>query len=230
VTENLLQSGEVHLGGMKRQVVVFFSDIRGFTQFSESRTPEEVVSMLNEYFTVMVEIIERNGGVVDKFIGDAIMAVWGTPTSTGDDAYLSVKACLEMRQGLLDLNQLRLSRGEEPLRIGMGLHAGEAISGTVGSENRMEFTVIGDAVNNASRIEAATKAFGTDLLLSQDMARLVQGRILMTEAGEVEVKGKNAAQRLFKVRGFIVADGSFQEIKTPFSDYDAEGAEKVKLV
>lgn len=230
VTENLLQSGDVQLGGMRRQVVVFFSDIRGFTQFSENRTPEEVVSMLNEYFTVMVEIIERNGGVVDKFIGDAIMAVWGTPTSTGDDAFMAVKACLEMRKGLLDLNQLRLSRGEEPLKIGMGLHAGEAISGTVGSENRMEFTVIGDAVNNASRIEAATKAFGADLLLSQDMARLVQGRVMLTEAGEVEVKGKTTAQRLYKVRGFIASDGSLQEIKTPFSDYDAEGAEKVKLV
>ena len=230
VTENLLQSGDVRLGGMRKQVVVFFSDIRGFTHFSESRTPEEVVSMLNEYFTVMVDVIEKNGGVVDKFIGDAIMAVWGTPTSTGDDAFMAAKACLEMRKGLLNLNQLRLSRGDEPLKIGMGLHIGDAISGTVGSENRMEFTVIGDTVNNASRIEAATKAFGTDLLISQDMARLLQGRIMMTEAGAVDVKGKSESQRLYKVRGFISPDGAMQEIKTPFSEYDPEAGDKVKLV
>jgi adenylate cyclase len=229
VTENLLSSGEVKLGGMRKQVVVFFSDIRGFTQFSETRTPEDVVSMLNEYFSSMVRIIEQNGGVVDKFIGDAIMAVWGTPTSTGDDAYMAAKACLEMRRALLDLNQLRMSRGEEPIKIGMGLHCGETISGTVGSENRMEFTVIGDTVNSASRIEAATKAFGTDLLISQEMARLLQGRVLMTEAGDVTVKGKSGTQRLFKVRGFLLPDGTSQEVKTPFSDYDAEAAEKVKL-
>ena len=229
VTENLLNSGEVKLGGMRKQVVVFFSDIRGFTQFSETRTPEDVVSMLNEYFSVMVRIIEQNGGIVDKFIGDAIMAVWGTPTSTGDDAYMAVKACLEMRRALLDLNQLRLSRGEEPIKIGMGLHCGETISGTVGSENRMEFTVIGDTVNSASRIEAATKAFGADLLLSQDMARQLQGRILMSEAGDVSVKGKSGMQRLFKVRGFINPDGTTHEISTPFSDYQAEAADKIKI-
>lgn len=230
VTENLLQSGEVQLGGMRKQVVVFFSDIRGFTQFSETRTPEDVVSMLNEYFSVMVRIIEQNGGIVDKFIGDAIMAVWGTPSSTGDDAYMATKACLEMRKGLLELNQRRLARGEEPIKIGMGLHCGETISGTVGSDNRMEFTVIGDTVNNASRIEAATKAFGTDLLVSQDMARLLQGRIMLSEAGEVEVKGKATAQRLYKVRGFVMPDGSLEEVKTPFSDFEPEGAEKVKVL
>jgi adenylate cyclase len=134
-----------------------------------------------------------------------------------------------MRRALLDLNQLRMSRGEEPIKIGMGLHCGETISGTVGSENRMEFTVIGDTVNSASRIEAATKAFGTDLLISQEMARLLQGRVLMTEAGDVTVKGKSGTQRLFKVRGFLLPDGTSQEVKTPFSDYDAEAAEKVKL-
>jgi adenylate cyclase len=230
VTENLLQSGEVSLGGMKKKVCVFFSDIRGFTSFSETRTPEEVVSMLNEYFTVMVKIINDNGGVVDKFIGDAIMAVWGTPQTTGDDPFYAVKACLEMRIGLLNLNERRMARGEQPIKIGMGLHYGDTISGTVGSEDRMEFTVIGDTVNMASRIESSTKAFGTDLLLSEDLAKNVAGRVILEEAGSAEVKGKSEALKFYKVRGFIMPDGTHQEIRTVYSDYEAEKADKVKVV
>jgi adenylate cyclase len=230
VTENLLQSGEVSLGGMKKKVCVFFSDIRGFTSFSETRTPEAVVSMLNEYFTVMVKIINDNGGVVDKFIGDAIMAVWGTPQTTGDDPFNAVKACLEMRVGLLQLNERRIARGEEPIKIGMGLHYGDTISGTVGSEDRMEFTVIGDTVNMASRIESSTKAFGTDLLLSEDLAKNVEGRVILEEAGSAEVKGKTEPLKFYKVRGLIMPDGSRQEIRTIYSDYEAEKADKVKVV
>ena len=230
VTENLLQSGEVKLGGMKKTACVFFSDIRGFTSFSESRTPEQVVGMLNEYFTVMVKIINDNGGVVDKFIGDAIMAVWGPPQTTGDDPYNAVKACLEMRLGLLTLNDTRIARGEEPIKIGMGLHYGDLISGTVGSQDRMEFTVIGDTVNMASRIEASTKAFGTDLLLSDDMAKNVAGRVMLEEAGSAEVKGKAEPLKFFKVRGFIDSDGKEIPITTAYSDYEAEKADKVKIV
>ena len=230
VTESLLESGEVQLGGMRKKVCVFFSDIRGFTSFSETRTPEQVVSMLNEYFTVMVKIINDNGGVVDKFIGDAIMAVWGTPQTTGDDPFNAVKACLEMRIGLLQLNELRIARGEEPIKIGMGLHYGDTISGTVGSEDRMEFTVIGDTVNLASRIESSTKAFGTDLLLSEDLAKNVEGRVILEEAGSAEVKGKSEPLKFYKVRGLIMPDGSRRDISTPYSDYEAEKADKVKVV
>jgi len=186
--------------------------------------------MLNEYFTVMVKIINDNGGVVDKFIGDAIMAVWGTPQTTGDDPFYAVKACLEMRIGLLNLNERRMARGEQPIKIGMGLHYGDTISGTVGSEDRMEFTVIGDTVNMASRIESSTKAFGTDLLLSEDLAKNVAGRVILEEAGSAEVKGKSEALKFYKVRGFIMPDGTHQEIRTVYSDYEAEKADKVKVV
>jgi adenylate cyclase len=215
---------------MKKTACVFFSDIRGFTSFSETRTAEQVVSMLNEYFTVMVKIINDNGGVVDKFIGDAIMAVWGTPQTTGDDPYNAVKACLEMRLGLLALNETRMARGEEPIKIGMGLHYGDLISGTVGSQDRMEFTVIGDTVNMASRIESSTKAFGTDLLLSDDLAKNVAGRVMLEEAGSAEVKGKSEPLKFFKVRGFIGPDGRETPITTPYSDFEAEKADKVKVV
>lgn len=228
VTEDLLK-GDLQLGGSKKTVTVFFSDVRDFTKFSEGHTPEEVVSMLNEYFQIMVSIINKNGGIVDKFIGDAIMAVWGAPNSTERDPQNAVKACLEMRQALQELNNLRESRGQGPLKIGIGLHRGEAISGTVGSSERMEYTVIGDTVNQASRIESSTKAFGTDFLLSDSLAEFVKDEFIVQEAGKVEVKGKSEPLRLYKVVGYYDENRNPVIVRTPFSDYEAEAADKVKM-
>lgn len=228
VTEDLMK-GDLQLGGSKREVVVFFSDIRDFTKFSEGHTPEEVVDMLNEYFQIMVGIINRNGGVVDKFIGDAIMAVWGAPNSTPEDPQKAVKACLEMRSALEKLNEARHGRGKSAIKIGMGLHFGEAISGTIGSDERMEYTVIGDTVNQASRIEASTKAFGTDLLISDTLFEAVKSGFIIEEAGKVEVKGKSQPLILFKVRGYVDASGQQVLIKTAYSDYEAVDADKVKM-
>lgn len=228
VTEDLLK-GDLQLGGSKKSVTVFFSDIRDFTKFSEGHTPEEVVDMLNEYFAIMVKIINANGGVVDKFIGDAIMAVWGVPTPGPQDAEHAVRACLHMRKALNDLNELRISRGQVPIKIGMGLHCGEAISGTIGSEERMEYTVIGDTVNQASRIESSTKAFGTDLLLSEDLMSKVGESFVAEEAGSVEVKGKSEPLRLFKVRGFYDDNHEPVMVRTPYSDYESGHADKVKI-
>lgn len=205
ITENLL-SQEVSVGGTRKEVTVFFSDIRGFTKFSEGHTPEEVVTMLNEYFAVMVKIINDHGGVVDKFIGDAIMAVWGVPQPTPQDTENAMKACLAMRKGLKELNQSRLERGLVEIHIGMGLHAGPAISGTIGSEERMEFTVIGDTVNVTSRIESSTKHFEVDLLVSDEVyARLndqdnstLSQQFKFELAGDIEVKGKSLPLRLYK--------------------------------
>ncbi|MBM4251526.1 MAG: HAMP domain-containing protein [Deltaproteobacteria bacterium] len=230
VTESLLANDQVSIGGTKRAVVVLFSDIRSFTSYSESRKPEEVVSMLNEYFGYMVNVIHKNHGVVDKFIGDAIMAVWGAPQSTGDDTYHAVRAAIDMRLALADLNKIRIGRGEDPIMIGAGLHCGEAISGTIGSENRMEYTVIGNTVNTTSRIEASTKAFGADLLISEDLANKVKERFMIELAGKTEVKGRSEVLSLFKVKGTIAADGKKDIVSTPYSDYEAEAADKVKLV
>jgi adenylate cyclase len=231
VTDDLLAGDQVGLGGTKKQVAVFFSDIRGFTAFSEKKTPEQVVSMLNEYFQEMVRVINARGGVVDKFIGDAIMAVWGAPKSTGNDAVQAVTACIEMRLALDELNKRRQARGDIPIKIGMGLHYGEAISGTIGSDDRMEYTVIGDTVNMASRIEASTKAFGTDLLLSDDIAKQIESHFILELAGSAEVKGKSEPLKFFKVRGYI--DPNTNEkitVATPWSDYEAEKSEKVHVV
>ncbi|MFP5518756.1 MAG: adenylate/guanylate cyclase domain-containing protein [Bdellovibrionia bacterium] len=228
ITEDLINK-DIGLGGQNKEVVVFFSDIRGFTAFSEKRKPEEVVAMLNEYFAVMVSIINRHGGVVDKFIGDAIMAIWGAPKESDKDAYNAVRACLEMRKSLEELNAKREARGEPPIAIGMGLHAGRAISGTIGSDERMEFTVIGNTVNTASRIEASTKAFGTDLLISDDVLTRVGEEFKIDFAGAAEVKGRSEALKMYKVRGYKAENGEFVEIKTAWSDYEPEKADKVKI-
>lgn len=228
VTDDLLQ-GDIGVGGARKEVVVFFSDIRGFTAFSENRAPEEVVEMLNEYFAVMVSLINKHHGVVDKFIGDAIMAIWGAPKTTGKDAAWAVRACLEMRRGLETLNQKRIARGQPAINIGMGLHAGSAISGTIGSDERMEYTVIGNTVNTGSRIEASTKAFGADLLISESVYEMVKDDFLIELAGAAEVKGRTDAIKMYKVRGYKDESGNMVEVKTPYSDYEAEKADKVKI-
>jgi adenylate cyclase len=228
VTEDLMK-GDLALGGSKKTVVVFFSDIRDFTKFSEGHTPEEVVDMLNEYFQIMVGIINKNGGIVDKFIGDAIMAVWGAPSGTPEDPQKAVRACVDMRSALEKLNESRGERGKIPIKIGMGLHFGEAISGTIGSDERMEYTVIGDTVNQAARIEASTKAFGTDLLISDALFEAIKEQFIIEEAGKVEVKGKSQPLTLFKVRGYLDENGQQVLVRTKYSDYEAGHDDKVKV-
>jgi adenylate cyclase len=227
VTEELLKN-EIKLGGKRKEVTVFFSDIRGFTDFSEGHTPEEIVSMLNEYFEVMVHIINKNGGVVDKFIGDAIMAIWGVPHKGENDITCAVTACLQMRVALGELNQSRIDRNLTPIKIGMGLHTGEAISGQIGSSERMEFTVIGDAVNTASRIEGSTKSFGTDLLISKEVTEKLGDTFLIEKAGEAKVQGKTENLILFKVNG-VIEDGVERIIATPYSSYEAVEDKKSKV-
>lgn len=228
VAEDLINK-DIGVGGQSKDVVVFFSDIRGFTAFSEKRSPEEVVEMLNEYFGVMVQLINKHGGVVDKFIGDAIMAVWGAPQSNPQDAHNAVRACLEMRRALESLNEKRIARNQPPINIGMGLHAGRAISGTIGSDERMEYTVIGNTVNTASRIEASTKAFGADLLITDSVIELVGEAYKVELAGAAEVKGRSEALKMYKVRGYKAEDGSWVDVRTPYSDYEPEKADKIKV-
>lgn len=228
ITEDLL-SNDIGVGGQNKLVTVFFSDIRGFTAFSESRTPEEVVEMLNEYFQVMVSIINKFGGVVDKFIGDAIMAVWGAPKGTEHDTQNAVRACLEMRKALADLNQKRKERGQGPILIGMGLHTGRAISGTIGSQERMEYTVIGDTVNMTSRIEASTKAFGADLLVSEAVYEKVKEEFEFELGGEATVKGKSEPLKLYRVRAYKdMETGEFVTVETEYSQFAKEKDDKVK--
>ncbi|MEZ0391863.1 MAG: adenylate/guanylate cyclase domain-containing protein [Pseudobdellovibrionaceae bacterium] len=223
VAEDILKNN-IGVGGQNKEVTVFFSDIRGFTDFSDQHAPEEVVEMLNEYFEIMVRIINRNHGVVDKFIGDAIMAVWGAPQSSEKDTSHALKACLEMRQALAALNNKREARGQMPLLIGMGLHTGPVISGTIGSTERLEYTVIGDTVNLTSRIESATKEFGLDLLVSESIYTKLQTEFLMEPIGEVQLRGKSEPMNLYKVLAYKSPDGEWIEVKTSWSDYGGSEA------
>ena len=228
ITEDLLK-GDVGLGGSRKDVVVFFSDIRDFTKFSEGHTPEEVVEMLNEYFQIMVGIVVANHGVVDKFVGDAMMAIWGAPQTTGHDEECAVRACLQMRAELEKLNAIRVERGQTEIKIGMGLHAGPAISGTIGSTERMEYTVIGDTVNMASRVESSTKAFGSDLLVTEALVEKTKERFVFDYAGAAEVKGKSEPIKMYKVRGYLNENGETVLVRTKYSDYEAGDADKVKI-
>jgi adenylate cyclase len=157
------------------------------------------------------------------------MAVWGVPKGGEQDPFSAVRAGLEMRRGLEDLNRLRAERGQTPIRFGAGIHAGFAISGNIGSDERMEYTVIGDTVNTAARIEASTKAFGTDLLISGEVLDLVKDKFVIEEAGRVEVKGKTDPLCLYRVRGYVEDDGTVVAIRTEFSDFEAGEDAKVKV-
>lgn len=220
-------SGELKLGGERKSAAVFFSDVRGFTALSEGMDPEALVKILNRYMTRMVRVILDHGGIVDKYVGDAIMAVWGVPLSKPGDVERAIRACLGMRASLGELNAELINEGIKPLKIGMGLNFGPLISGNIGSEERMEYTVIGDTVNTASRIESLTKEFGTDLLISREVLEQVGGKFVVEKAHEAKVKGKSEPLAVYKVHGFIDESGKEVRIETPYSSYAAEKSDKV---
>jgi len=151
---------------------------------------QAVVALLNEYFTEMVGIIMRNGGVVDKYIGDAVMAVFGAPVPAADDAVRAVRAAVEMHGALERLNQRLTARGLPALRAGIGIHTGEVVAGNIGSEQRMEYTVIGDAVNLASRLESSTKDLGVPILISEATCRAAGERVRTRPVERITVKGR----------------------------------------
>lgn len=200
IAERVLR-GEIALGGERKNVAIFFSDIRNFTAISEKLEPEEVVEFLNQYMTRMVNCVNATRGVVDKYIGDAIMAVWGAPVTTGNDTENAIDAALAMRRELLLFNEGRGGDRKPVIKIGCGINTGPVLAGQIGSEERMEYTVIGDAVNLASRIETLTKPFGTDILISEDSYRLVRGMFRMVPMQKITVKGKTDPQQIYAVLG-----------------------------
>lgn len=198
----MVLSKDLKLGGERKNCAIFFSDIRNFTSISEKLSPEEVVEFLNEYMTLMVECIDMTFGVVDKFIGDAIMATWGATESFGNVVENSLNCAILMRRELIKFNK---NRGKDPkkpiIKIGCGINYGPAIAGQIGSENRLEFTVIGDAVNLASRIEALNKPFGTDILVSEEAISKVGDKYILEKMRPILVKGKEKPQNIFAVVG-----------------------------
>ena len=179
----------VKLGGDKRMVAVLFSDIRGFTALSETMNPDDMARLLSEYFTEMVECVFRHGGTLDKFIGDAVMAQWGAPLGEPDDADRAMRAAVDMMRSLADLNRQWRAEFRPELKIGIGLNFGEAFAGNIGSERRLEFTVIGDTVNTASRLCGA--ADGGEILLSEPFKLAMRDTMPMTQHAPMELKGKS---------------------------------------
>lgn len=201
VAERVLADRDrLKLGGDRQMVAVLFSDIRNFTTISENSTAEEIVGMLNEYFTRMMEPVFRYEGMLDKFIGDAMMAVFGAPVARANDAERAVMAALEMRRVLARYNRLRVSRGQEPIQTGIGITKGEAITGNIGSEQRMDYTVIGDTVNVASRLEGLTKGYEYKILINDQVYEEVKEKIACVDLGYAMVKGKGEGVRIYGVR------------------------------
>jgi adenylate cyclase len=197
--------GELQLGGTRKVATIFFADIRSFTAISEKLSPEAVVEFLNAYMTRMVDCIEKTGGVVDKFIGDAIMGVWGAPVSAGsprDDALAAIRAMLMMRESLREFNADRGGPDTPFIHNGSGVNTGPCIAGQIGSLSRMEYTVIGDAVNLASRIEALNKPFGTDVLISEYTWDLVKDDVVAEAMPAIQVKGKTDPLVIYAVIKF----------------------------
>ncbi|MBI5393885.1 MAG: adenylate/guanylate cyclase domain-containing protein [Verrucomicrobia bacterium] len=195
------------LAPQERHLVVFFSDIRNFTTIFEKGDPKTLVELLNEYLSAMSLIVNRHGGTLDKYIGDAIMAFWGAPTSRGpqEDALRAISAALEMRKELGVLQRQWAEKNYPEIKIGIGIHAGTALVGEVGSQQRSEYTAIGDTVNTASRIEGINKETGTDLLISEAAYNLVKDRLKVRPAGEHALKGRTGHVRLYFVEGLADA-------------------------
>lgn len=192
------QEGSVQLGGSKRRVAVLFSDIRGFTSLSETMIPDEIATLLTEYFTVMVEIVFEHGGTLDKFIGDALMALWGAPIAHEDDADRATHAAVAMQRALERLNDEWGRKGRPRLSVGIGISQGEVFAGNIGSDRRLEYTVIGDAVNTAARL--CSEAGPGEILIAEPLFR----ELATPPPGEtlepLPLKGKANAVGVYRVK------------------------------
>jgi len=198
IVERILASpDQIHLGGESQVATVLFSDIRGFTRMAEKMEPHQVVELLNEYFTEMTDLIFENGGTLDKYLGDGILAVFGAPIARPDDAARSVKTAIEMQRALVHLNQNWQARGQPPLRVGIGVNTGQVTAGNIGSTKRMDYTVIGDAVNLASRLCA--KAAGGQILVSESTHARLDPTLPATKLKPVLVKGKEAPVEVYEI-------------------------------
>jgi len=219
IMDHLLeQPGDIKMGGSERPVTTLFSDIRDYTKFSEGLKPSEVVRQLNIYFERMVACVNDNRGTLHKYIGDAIMAAWGdiAGASLGPekDAENAVRSALMMRHRLRELNVERKVEGLTPLRIGMGLnHGSDVLVGLIGASKRSEFTVMGDAVNTASRLEGVTKEYKTDLAIGETVYALVQDKFLVRTLGVIGVKGRSKPVKVYEV---------LDDVKNPVDQWPVE--------
>jgi adenylate cyclase len=211
IAARLLQTGTEILGGQSSLATVLFSDIRGFTTLTEEFGPQATVSLLNEYFTLMVDCIQLEGGMLDKFIGDAIMAVFGVPITREDDADRAVRTAVAMIHELNVYNHKRIAEARKPIDIGVGINTDTVVSGNIGSPKRMDYTVIGDGVNLASRLESACKQYHARILISEFTLRKLRGTYRVREIDRVIVKGKTQPVAIHEVLDYH-EEGTFPNI------------------
>jgi adenylate cyclase len=211
---------DVTLGGEEREVTVLFSDVRSFTTMCEALPPQEVLGTLNRYFTRMSAIVEAHGGVVDKYVGDAIMALFGAPLANPDDADRAMETALEMCEALDELNTQQQVRGYPAIKVGIGINTDIVIAGNMGSQSRLNYTVIGDGVNLASRLEGLTKTpeYATRIIISSTTLANAKGRYQTRPLGEVAVKGKQKPTEIYALLGRVVTPtakkvGTFADLK-----------------
>ncbi len=212
------------MAGRTIQAAVLFSDIRGFTTIASYLPPQELVQQLNEYLGKMVDVILAHKGTIDKFIGDAIMAEFGSPVSSGakEDAMNAIKAALGMRQALMELRQVWQSQGKIPFVNGIGINYGEFTVGNIGSPRRLEYAVIGDTVNVASRVEGMTRELGTDIAITDALYQLVKDEVEVVDCGDRELKGRVGAVHLYSVIGLKGQDQSlYQQVQQALRDNNA---------
>jgi len=202
IADRLVSAGAEVLGGKNVECTVLFSDIRDFTTLTEQLGAQGTVALLNEYFTLMVDCIQKEEGMLDKFIGDAIMAAFGIPEGHEDDADRAVRAAIAMIRSLETWNRQRIGEGKLPVNIGIGLNTDSVVSGNIGSKKRMDFTIIGDGVNLASRLESACKQYGTKILVSEFTVSKLQDTYRKREIDLVVVKGKTEPVSIYEILAF----------------------------
>ena len=199
LADQILKGGENILGGQSAIATILFSDIRDFTGLAEQLGAQDTVSLLNEYFTIMVECVQREGGMLDKFIGDAIMAAFGIPIAHNDDEDRGLRAAIAMMNELTAWNATLLARGKKPIDIGIGLNTDTVVSGNIGSPKRMDYTMIGDGVNLAARLESACKQYSARILMSENTYKRLRGTYCIREIDRVIVKGKTDTVAIYEV-------------------------------
>lgn len=202
VVESIMQNIEdLKLGGARRNMTVLFSDLRGFTSLSEGLKPEELVQILNRYLHEMTDIVFEEGGVLDKYIGDAVMAFWNAPFDQDDHAMRAVRTAIKMKEKLKEMNDKRVF-GDIQLRVGIGLNTGEMVVGNIGGERRYDYTVIGDSVNTASRTEGLCKPYGVEIIVTEYTKNELDDAFAFRRLDRVAVKGKKEPMRIYEVLGF----------------------------
>ena len=229
VAEIVRHKDDAKLAANRRRMTVLFSDIRGFTSMSEKMQPEEVVTFLREYLTVMTEAVFKHGGTVDKYIGDAIMALYNVPFEAPDHALRAVRTALEFQERLRPLAERFAAKHGGLLACGVGIHTGDAVVGTIGSEQRLEYTAIGDTINLGSRLEGLTKEFSVPIIISEATYAEVRDHFGARDLGEVTVKGKAIPVKIYAVLGELRPQGGAVEAGKGAASFNSRGAPRLMM-